>query len=127
MGSFWSAEAYSSDRTDHFLPLIRLHAGSQTLLTLGVFKRAPNQPWLSILCQTDVLATHRFNQQEFCEKFPFVFLQTVNPNYCSFSMHAHMSESVLQELKKALKQTTVNLLRQPLIRNGNLLLHQKLI
>lgn len=125
-GALWSADAYCIDQTQRFLPLIRLHAGTQTLMAVGFYRTIPHEPWMQVLCSTEALTQCDISVEEISQEFPYLLIEE-EEEFVRFNAHARMMTPVLNELKKPIRITVINALRKNLLQSGNPALHYLLI
>ena len=125
-GNLWSADANYVDQTERFLPLIRLHVGNQTLMTLGFYKRIPTEPWMQLLVSKDALKQEKLDITTLLNAFPFLLLEEKDAQFWQVSAHAQMMKPVLDWMSRPIKQTIIKSMKESLRFKGNSALHYAL-
>ena len=115
---FWSAAAYNRRSEENFMSVIRIHAGSLTLLNLGAYREAPFEPWGWIDCQKDELFNAGFTENRLRADFPFICI-TEKGNYFELSTSARLLPIIIERLRKPLRKTTFHAMQNALLQRGN--------
>ena len=96
------------DQTERFLPLICLHVGNQTLITLGLYKTIPTQPWMQVLVSKDALKQDQLDITTLLNAFPFLLLEKKDAQFWQVSAHAQMMKPVLNKMSISIKHSILN-------------------
>lgn len=119
---FWSAGAYTRNIEEVFSSVIRIHAGSLTLLNLGSYRAAPFEPWGWIECSKDHLMAGGYTPDRLKTDFPYVNVIEME-NFFKIGTSARLLLTPIEKLKKPLRQTTLAAMNNALLQKGNPALH----
>ena len=119
---FWSATAYTRNLEEIFSSVIRIHAGSLTLLNLGSYRAAPFEPWGWLECNKDSLFACGYTPDRLKNDFPYVNVIEVE-NFFKIGSCARLLLAPIEKLKKPLRQTTLTAMNNALLQKGNPALH----
>lgn len=115
---FWSAGAYTRKVEESFSSVIRIHAGSLTLLNLGSYRAAPFEPWGWIECRKDILLDNGYTLYRLQNDFPFASVIEAD-NYLKIGTSARLLFTLIEKLKKPLRQTAFEAMTNALLQKGN--------
>lgn len=118
---FWSACAYTRKIEETFSSVIRVHAGSLTLLNLGSYRLSPFEPWGWIECKKDDLMATGYTLNRLKTDFPYANVIDEG-NFVKIGTSTRLLLTVIEKLKKPLRQTTLNAMNNALLQKGNLAL-----
>lgn len=118
---FWSACAYTRKIEETFSSVIRVHAGSLTLLNLGSYRVAPFEPWGWIDCKKDDLMATGYTLNRLKTDFPYANIIDED-NFVRIGTSTRLLLTVIEKLKKPLRQTTLTAMNNALLQKGNLAL-----
>lgn len=118
---FWSACAYTRKIEETFSSVIRVHAGSLTLLNLGSYRVAPFEPWGWIDCKKDDLMATGYTLNRLKTDFPYVNIIDED-KFVRIGTSTRLLLTVIEKLKKPLRQTTLTAMNNALLQKGNLAL-----
>lgn len=113
-GLFWNANAYTTQVEEHFIPLIKLYAGSQNVLGLGFFQFAPFEAWGWVNVEQGTVE----NMDELTKILPFAKIE-VKEKMIAISTSARLLPFVVQKVKMPLRTSVLSLMKTSLLRNGN--------
>lgn len=119
---FWSAGAYTRNIEEIFSSVVRIHAGSLTLLNLGSYRAAPFEPWGWIECSKDHLMAGGYTPDRLKNDFPYVNVIEME-NFFKIGTSARLLLTPIEKLKKPLRQTTLAAMNNALLQKGNPALH----
>ena len=119
---FWSATAYTRNIEEIFSSVVRIHAGSLTLLNLGSYRAAPFEPWGWIECSKDHLLASGYTHDRLKNDFPYVNVIEME-NFFKIGTSARLLLTPIEKLKKPLRQTTLAAMNNALLQKGNSALH----
>lgn len=115
---FWSATAYTKKTEEVFSSVIRIHAGSATLISLGSFRFSPFAPWGWVeIAKEDLLKTG-FTRQRLLTDLPFARI-TEKDNTIQIGAGLMHLNYVIETLKIALRRTTLTQMKGGLLQRGN--------
>ena len=115
---FWSAQAYTRNTEQDFISIIRIHAGSLTLLNLGTYRAAPYEAWGWVSCKKEDLIQYGFTLNRLKETFPFANL-IEKEELIQLSTSARLLPIVIEKLKPALRKTAYSAMQNALLQKGN--------
>ena len=115
---FWSAQAYTRNTEQDFISIIRIHAGSLTLLNLGTYRAAPYEAWGWVSCKKEDLIQYGFTLNRLKETFPFANL-IEKEELILLSTSARLLPIVIEKLKPALRKTAYSAMQNALLQKGN--------
>lgn len=118
---FWSACAYTRKIEETFSSVICVHAGSLTLLNLGSYRVSPFEPWGWIECKKDDLMATGYTLNRLKTDFPYANIIDED-NFVRIGTSTRLLLTVIEKLKKPLRQTTLNAMNNALLQKGNLAL-----
>ena len=119
---FWSATAYTRNIEEIFSAVVRIHAGSLTLLNLGSYRAAPFEPWGWIECSKDYLLASGYTPDRLKNDFPYVNVIEME-NFFKIGTSARLLLTPIEKLKKPLRQTALAAMNNALLQKGNPALH----
>ena len=115
---FWSATAYTKKTEEVFSSVIRIHAGSATLISLGSFRFSPFAPWGWVeIAKEDLLKTG-FTRQRLLNDLPFARI-TEKDNSVQIGAELIHLNYVIETLKVALRRTALAQMKGGLLQRGN--------
>lgn len=115
---FWSAQAYTRNTEQDFISIIRIHAGSLTLLNLGTYRAAPYEAWGWVSCKKEDLIQYGFTLNRLKETFPFANL-IEKEEQILLNTSARLLPIVIEKLKPALRKTAYSAMQNALLQKGN--------
>lgn len=115
---FWSAQAYTRNTEQDFISIIRVHAGSLTLLNLGTYRAAPYEAWGWISCKREDLIQCGYTLNRLKETFPFANL-IEKEEQILLNTSARLLPIVIEKLKPALRKTAYSAMQNALLQKGN--------
>lgn len=118
---FWSACAYTRKIEESFSSVIRVHAGSLTLLNLGSYRVAPFEPWGWVECKKENLVVTGYTLNRLKTDFPYANIIDED-NFVRIGTSTRLLLTVIEKLKKPLRQTTLTAMNNALLQKGNLAL-----
>ena len=125
-GIFWSADAYTKRLDEPFLPLIRIHLASYTLLEIGLWQDAPRLAWARLQVLSNHEIEERYSLQETLAKLPYVRIESLDKGYI-LSTAAALLPALCEMQHRLLRQSVFPLLKEPLLKRGNPALEYLLI
>lgn len=117
-GYFWSADAYTKRLNEPFLPLIRLHASSHTILQLGVYHDIPHIAWGQLTWPALNMGISNDEILAYQKEMPYVKVESTNSGWL-FSTSASLIPQVAERLQSPLRESLFALFKEPLLKKGN--------
>lgn len=115
---FWSAQAYTRNAEQDFISIIRIHAGSLTLLNLGTYRLAPFEAWGWVTCQKSDLIYYGYTLSRLKTDFPFTNI-IENEALIQMNTSARLLPIVIEKLKAVLRKTALEAMKNALLQKGN--------
>lgn len=115
---FWSAQAYTRNAEQDFISIIRIHAGSLTLLNLGVYRIAPFEAWGWLTSKKSDLMHYGYTLSRLKTDFPFTNI-IEKEELIQIQTSARLLIIVIEKLKPALRKTVLEAMQKALLQKGN--------
>ncbi len=115
---FWSAQAYTRNAEQDFISIIRIHAGSLTLLNLGAYRIAPFDAWGWLTCKKSDLMHYGYTVSRLKTAFPFTNI-IEKEELIQIQTFARLLIIVIEKLKPALRKTVLEAMQKALLQKGN--------
>lgn len=115
---FWSAQAYTRNAEQDFISIIRIHAGSLTLLNLGSYRIASFDAWGWLTCKKSDLMHYGYTLSRLKTELPFANI-IEKEELIQIQTSARLLIIVIEKLKPALRKTAFEAMQNALLQKGN--------